>query len=74
MRSTDIVHAGFTNVEDQSRFASLAANFMQFAPDWKGPMTPAESASAVLALAHRASIENGDGGSFVSRHGDRNGM
>ncbi|KAL3494419.1 NAD(P)-binding protein [Aspergillus germanicus] len=65
---------GLTNEEDKSRLASLAAKFMQFAPDWKGPMTPAESASVVLALAHRASIENGDAGAFVSRHGDRNWM
>jgi hypothetical protein len=47
---------------------------MRFAPDWKGPMTPAESTSAVLALAHRASIENGDAEAFVSRRGDRNWM
>jgi hypothetical protein len=65
---------GFTNEEDKSRLAALATKFMLFAPDWKGPMAPAESASAVLALAYRASIENGHGGSFVSRHGDRNWM
>ncbi|KAL2829082.1 hypothetical protein BJY01DRAFT_261396 [Aspergillus pseudoustus] len=65
---------GFQNEEDKARLAALAAKFMQLAPDWKGPMAPTESATAVLSLAHRSSIENGDGGSFVSRHGNKNWM
>ncbi|KAL3456519.1 NAD(P)-binding protein [Aspergillus heterothallicus] len=65
---------GFTDEEDKARLAALAAKFMQFAPDWKKHMTPQESATAVLSLAHKSSIESGAGGVFVSRHGNKDWM
>lgn len=50
----------------------MAAKFSVYAPDWKGPLTPQDSVTAVLSVVNKASIEAGYGGSFVSHHGDKN--
>lgn len=47
------------------------AKFMKAAPDWKGPITPEESVKAVLSVIEKASVENGDAGTFVSHFGNK---
>ncbi|KAL4792610.1 NAD(P)-binding protein [Aspergillus venezuelensis] len=59
------------NDEDKARLAALGAKFASLAPDFKGPTTPDQSVSAVLGLAHKASIKDGFGGAFVSRFGNK---
>ncbi|KAJ9635264.1 hypothetical protein H2204_005824 [Knufia peltigerae] len=40
-------------------------------PTWPGPLTPTESADACLEVIHDFSVEKGNGGSFVSHHGNK---
>ncbi|KAI1654477.1 NAD(P)-binding protein [Daldinia decipiens] len=45
--------------------------FAKYAPHFKGPMTPEESVKLVMKVIYNASLERGDGGSFVSHLGTR---
>ncbi|XXH01302.1 hypothetical protein Hte_007658 [Hypoxylon texense] len=40
-------------------------------PDFKGAITPEESVRSVMEVINKASVERGDGGSFVSHHGNK---
>lgn len=44
--------------------------FIEHAPDFKGPVTPEESVTTVLSLIYKRSVENGDGGAFISHLGN----
>lgn len=44
----------------------ILEKFSKYAPHWKGAITPQESIEAVLKGMGKASVENGDEGSFVS--------
>ncbi|KAL4787607.1 NAD(P)-binding protein [Aspergillus varians] len=57
--------------DDKARYADLGAKFLSFAPHFTGMMTPQEAVATVLGLADKSSIENGDGGTFVSHHGNK---
>ncbi|KAL5338049.1 NAD(P)-binding protein [Aspergillus crustosus] len=61
----------FTDPKDLENLASMGAKFVAAAPDATGgQITPEESVTALLALVHRATIEE-FGGAYVSRHGTR---
>lgn len=51
--------------------AVMVAKFAKYAPHFKGPITPTESVNHVMAVVEKASVENGDGGSFVSHFGNK---
>ena len=58
--------------EDQIEGAKqMIAKFAEYAPGFKGPITPSESIGKVLSVIDKASVENGDGGSFVSHLGNK---
>ena len=57
--------------EAQKRIGTLFSKFTQFAPDFKGPNTPKGAALNVISVFEKASIENGDGGNFVSQFGNK---
>ncbi|KAI1337960.1 putative short chain dehydrogenase [Xylariaceae sp. FL0016] len=42
-----------------------------YAPDFKGPISTEESVQKIRSVWEKASIENGDGGSFVSHFGNK---
>jgi hypothetical protein len=48
----------------------MVAAFKGYAPHWEGAISPEESATAVLSVINKASIEAGNGGSFVSHYGN----
>ncbi len=50
---------------------ALAAKFVQAYPHFKGPISPEESVKSVLAVVENASVERGDGGSYVSHYGNK---
>jgi hypothetical protein len=52
-------------------FAEMVKAFQVYAPHFTGPITPEESAKAVLSVINKASIESGSGGSFVSHFGNK---
>ena len=49
----------------------MVTKFAAYAPDLKGPMTPEQSVNNLLGLIKSASIEKGDGGSFISHLGNK---
>ncbi|KAL4904149.1 hypothetical protein BDW74DRAFT_32473 [Aspergillus multicolor] len=57
--------------EDKEAVEAMGEAVARYAPGFKGIISPGESVTAVLALVHKASVENGDGGAFVSRFGDK---
>lgn len=59
-----------TDKERQS-LADTSAKFQQYAPHFKGPITPEESVKKVISVYEKASVANGDGGSFVSHLGTK---
>ncbi|KAG6354612.1 hypothetical protein INS49_004630 [Diaporthe citri] len=62
--------SGLTGEEQQS-FAAISAKFQQYAPHFKGPITAEESVKKVISVFEKASLANGDGGSFVSHLGTK---
>lgn len=57
--------------EQTEKISGVMAKFVEYAPHFKGPSTPESSAKDVLSVMHKASVENGDGGKFVSHYGNR---
>lgn len=49
----------------------MFGKFAKYAPHFKGPITPEESVKLVMKVIYNASLERGDGGSFVSHLGTR---
>ncbi|OAX83590.1 hypothetical protein ACJ72_02037 [Emergomyces africanus] len=49
----------------------MVASFQKYAPDFKGATTPADSVKDVMKVIERASLENGDGGAFLSHKGNQ---
>jgi hypothetical protein len=49
----------------------MGAAFVMYAPDSKWPAPFQEAARDVMNVAYRASVEKGDGGTFVSHTGTK---
>ena len=49
----------------------LGTSFQKYAPDFKGARTPEDSVKDMLKVIEGASLENGDGGAFVSHKGNQ---
>jgi hypothetical protein len=47
----------------------MSQKFLEYSPDFKGPITPEESVKAVLNVVESSSVANGDGGAFLSHLG-----
>ncbi len=59
------------NEKELQAIMGLTAKFQKYAPHFKGPMTAEESVKCVVSVVEKASIANGDGGSFVSHLGTK---
>jgi hypothetical protein len=57
--------------KEQQGLMAMTAKFQQYAPHFKGPITPEESVKQVISVYEKASLANGDGGSFVSHLGTK---
>lgn len=58
-------------MEDQAKgLAKMAGKFNEYAPGFK-VAEPHESVSDVLKVVYNASLEKGNGGSFVSHFGNK---
>lgn len=57
--------------EQLQRLGGLKAKFAEYAPDFKGPLTPEQSVTAVRKVIAEASIEKGNGGDFLSHYGNK---
>ncbi|RYP83992.1 hypothetical protein DL769_001248 [Monosporascus sp. CRB-8-3] len=69
----DTGHVSPANLSEQKkkRAMEMTAKFAKMAPHFKGPITPEESVRSVLAVIENASVDRGDGGSFVSHLGNK---
>ena len=52
-------------------FRDMVSAFQVYAPHFTGPISPEESATHVISVINKASIEGGSGGSFVSHFGNK---
>jgi hypothetical protein len=50
---------------------AMFSKFKEYAPDFSGPITVEESVKLVRAVWDKASVANGDGGTFVSQFGNK---
>ncbi|RDA93283.1 hypothetical protein CP533_2048 [Ophiocordyceps camponoti-saundersi (nom. inval.)] len=57
--------------EQMQSLGGLVQKFIQYAPHFTGPATPEAAIRDVISVWERASLENGDGGSYVSHHGNK---
>lgn len=57
--------------DSKARTAAFVEMGRKRYPNWNGPITPQVSVKAVMAVVDKASVENGDGGSFVSHWGNK---
>ncbi|KAH8697005.1 hypothetical protein BGW36DRAFT_377747 [Talaromyces proteolyticus] len=58
--------------EEQLKAVSrMTKSFKEYAPHFKGPASPESSVRDVLSVINNSSVENGDGGSFVSHKGNQ---
>ncbi|KAL3475380.1 hypothetical protein BJX99DRAFT_229808 [Aspergillus californicus] len=64
-------HYADATPEQLQSVMGIMTKFQEYAPDFKGPVAPETAVKRVLGVWDRASVENGDGGSFVSQYGNK---
>lgn len=52
-------------------FAATVAKFQAYAPHFKEQLTTEQSVKAMVSVFEKASVENGDGGAFISHLGSK---
>lgn len=57
--------------EQMEVLGALMAKFAEYAPHFKGPITPEQSVTAMKSVIADASIEMGNGGDFLSHYGNK---
>lgn len=53
------------------RAMELGKKFAEYAPHFTKPLTPEESVTSIVRVIKEKSIDNGDGGGFVSHLGNK---
>lgn len=54
-----------------SAVGGMLEKFKAYAPDFKGADSPPDSIKAVMSVVEKCSIENGDGGAYLSHFGNK---
>jgi NAD(P)-dependent dehydrogenase (short-subunit alcohol dehydrogenase family) len=67
----EVGHFSRATPEQQQKAGELLAKFKAYAPHFTGLATPEDAIRDVLATIHRATIEDGFGGAFLSHNGDK---
>lgn len=49
----------------------MGIKFAKYAANFTGPVTPESSVKNVMSVINNVSVENGDGGSFISHLGNK---
>ena len=69
---TRLIYCGRLVTEKELQaLADVTSRFQKYAPHFQGPMTPEQSVKQVISVYEKASVANGDGGSFVSHLGTK---
>jgi NAD(P)-dependent dehydrogenase (short-subunit alcohol dehydrogenase family) len=70
--SPGLVDTGHIKPQDPNEPPNpLILKFLEYAPHFRGPITPEESVKLCLEVIRSKSVENGDGGAFVSQFGNQ---
>ncbi|RYP12602.1 hypothetical protein DL765_007233 [Monosporascus sp. GIB2] len=64
----DVGHFQGPTGEQKTKLTALMAKFSKYAPNFKGPDTPEQAVKAVLSVVANSSLEQGDGGAFLSKY------
>ncbi|KAK3305990.1 uncharacterized protein B0T15DRAFT_556605 [Chaetomium strumarium] len=64
-------HYADVTPEQQQKLEDVFARFKSYAPHFSGPARPEDAVRDVISVWERASVEKGDGGSFVSHLGNK---
>ncbi|KAJ5833246.1 hypothetical protein N7474_001557 [Penicillium riverlandense] len=67
----DTGHLADATPEQLKGLEGMLGAFAQYAPSFKGPSPPEAAVKDVISVMSKASVENGDGGSFVSHYGNQ---
>jgi|TARA_R110002003_G_scaffold121_29_gene10902 hypothetical protein len=57
--------------EEGAKVMVMAGKFKAYAPHFEGFATPESAVKDMLKVIENASLENGDGGAFVSQFGNK---
>lgn len=57
--------------KEQQAAGGMMGKFMEYAPHFTGPGTAENSIKDMLSVIEKASVEGGDGGTFVSEKGNK---
>jgi hypothetical protein len=57
--------------EETEGLMAFVGKLAAYAPHFKGPISTEESVRALRSVWEKASVENGDGGTFVSHLGNK---
>jgi NAD(P)-dependent dehydrogenase (short-subunit alcohol dehydrogenase family) len=55
--------------DDKPKFAAMVGKFMEYSPNFSGAAQPEESVRDILRVVEMSSLENGDGGAYLSHLG-----
>ncbi|KAL2130279.1 hypothetical protein VTI74DRAFT_6673 [Chaetomium olivicolor] len=64
-------HFGDATPEQLKSLEQLLRQYKEYAPHFTGPARPEDAVRDVISVWERASVENGDGGAFVSHLGNK---
>ncbi|PHH86368.1 hypothetical protein CDD83_10353 [Cordyceps sp. RAO-2017] len=67
----DTGHHADATPEQMQSLGIMGQKFMKYAPHFRGPIPADESIRAVVSVWEKASVEKGDGGSYVSHYGNK---
>ncbi|KAF1846634.1 NAD(P)-binding protein [Cucurbitaria berberidis CBS 394.84] len=67
----EVGHYNDMTPEQAQSVGQMVEKFKAYAPDFKGPDFPPEAIKAVLSVVEKSSVENGDGGAYLSHFGTK---
>ena len=57
--------------EQENALGGMLAKFKAYSPSFEGPASPPASIKDVLSVVEKCSIQNGDGGAYLSHFGTK---
>ncbi|KAI4867612.1 NAD(P)-binding protein [Hypoxylon rubiginosum] len=67
----DVGHYKDATPEQLERVGGMTQKFAEYSPHFTGPTTPDAAVKDVVAVWEKCSLENGDGGAFLSHFGNK---
>ncbi|KAI1370110.1 hypothetical protein F4677DRAFT_384684 [Hypoxylon crocopeplum] len=67
----DVGHYKNATPDQLQALGGMTQKFSEYAPHFTGPATPEDSIQDVMSVWERCSVDNGDGGAFISHKGNK---